>query len=82
MVHPFFIADYKMEQSWTSEGFYPARIQTQDSCVLKRFCLGASRWGKRLSSLLWKLTRGRSWIRVCYEEECTLVASPTVTSGK
>lgn len=60
MVHPFFIADYKMEQSWNSEVFHPARIQTQDSCVLKRFPLGASRWVKRLGVLLWKNTVGLS----------------------
>lgn len=73
-----------MEGNWPflQKGFPPAWMQTQDSRILKRFPLGASRQINMLSSLMWKLTGGLSWIRVCYKEECTVVATPTVTSGK
>lgn len=57
-------------------------MQEQDSCILRRVPMGTSWYIKRLSSLLWKLTGGLSWIRFYYKDERSLGVSPTGTSGK
>lgn len=46
------------EQVLSSEGFHPAWMQGQGSCIVKRFPLGASSCVKILSSLLWRLPGG------------------------